>query len=31
MKVDHKQLKAFLLDAELLSKEQFSEVQKIAK
>jgi len=31
MKVDHKQLKAFLLDAELLTKEQFSEAQKVAK
>ncbi|MEA3452769.1 MAG: GspE/PulE family protein [Patescibacteria group bacterium] len=31
MKVDNKQLKAFLLDAELLTKEQFAEAQKIAK
>ena len=31
MKVDHKQLKAFLLDAELITKEQFREAQKIAK
>jgi len=31
MKVDQKQLKAFLLDAELLTKEQFKEAQEIAK
>lgn len=31
MKVEKKQLKAFLLDAGLLTKEQFKEVQKIAK
>jgi type IV pilus assembly protein PilB len=31
MKIDPKQLKNFLLDAELISKEQFSEAQKIAK